>query len=274
MTIRIGSGAIGALAIAAVSPGAFAGQSLQITFENTLPSGSFSVTPFWFALHNGGFDSYNGGEPAAGFPGITELAEDGLTGPISAAFSASAAGLAGGVQGTQPGSAFGAPVFSPGESVSLNLEIAAPTVNRWFSYASMVVPTNDLFIATGNPFAHQIFDAAGNFTGPVTILVFGRQVNDNGTEINDAFGGAAFSVNGGVRGDEGGVPIRNFFTGPNDTAYLASFVGTGTVDGGTVTSAFTADDLVARITIVPAPGTAAIGLGALVIAGRRRRARA
>lgn len=271
MTIRNGSSAIGALAISTITGLAFGGQSIQVTFENTLPSGSFSLTPFWFGFHNGGFDSYNGGQPAAGFPGITELAEDGLTGPISAAFSASPAGLAGGVQGTAPGSAIGAPVFSPGESISVNLDITAPATNRWFSYASMVVPTNDLFIANGNPLAHQIFDAAGNFTGPVAILVFGRAVNDNGTEVNNAFGGAAFSTLGGVGADEGDLPIRNLFTQAGDGAYLASFIGTGTVDGGTVTNAYTADSLVARITIVPAPaGAMALVIGAGLAARRRR----
>lgn len=247
-------------------------QNLSITFENTSPSGGFSLTPFWFALHNGGFDSYDGGQTAAGFPGLEELAEDGLTGPISAAFAASPAGLAGGVDATAvaisgPGDA---PVLSPGESVTVSIDPGDRSTNRWFTYASMVVPTNDLFVGNGNPFAHEVFDAAGNFAGPVEILLFGSSVNDAGTEVNNAFGGAAFSVNGGAGVTED-LPVRNFFTVAGDEAYLASFLNTGTADGGTITSAFGEADLIGRITIVPAPATAALlGMGGLMATRRRR----
>jgi hypothetical protein len=255
-------------ALAAAAVGAHAA-NVTVTFENLQPSGGFSFTPVWFGLHNGGFDSYDGGSPAAGFPGITELAEDGLTGPISDAFTASAAGAAGGVQNVLADTT-GAPVFSGGESNSITVDGGDASVNRFFSYASMVVPSNDLFIANGNPTAHELFDAAGNFTGPLTILVFGRSVNDNGTEVNDALGGAAFSANGGTGVDESNN-VRNFFTLAGDADYLATFIGTNTADGNTITSAFGADDLIARITVVPTPGAGAVlGLAGIAAIGRRR----
>jgi len=255
-------------ALAATAVAAHAG-NVTVTFENTQAQGGFSFTPVWFALHNGGFDSYDGGAPAANFPGITELAEDGVTGPISDAFDASAAGLAGGVQNVLADTT-GAPVFSGGESSSITLDAGDTTVNRYFSYASMVVPSNDLFVANGDPFAHEIFDAAGNFTGPVEILIFGREVNDNGTELNDAAAGAAFSANGGDGIDEDNV-VTNFFDNPGADDYLLSFVNSSTVDGGVITSTFGADDLIGRITIVPTPGAfAAFGLAGLATARRRR----
>lgn len=247
-------------------------QPVTLTIENNLPSGNFSFTPVWFAMHNGGFNIYNNGELASNFPGLTELAEDGMTGPISAAFGSGSAGLAGGVDGTLmavsgPGDA---PVFAPGESASVTFSPGDTTVNRYFSYASMVVPSNDLFFANADPFAHEIFDTNGDFTGPVTILVFGESVNDNGTEVNNAFGDAAFSANGGARQGENN-PIRRFFTVPGDEAYLDSFIGTNTADGGTISSRFGPGDLIATIHIVPAPGAAAVlafaGLGAM----RRKR---
>lgn len=245
---------------------------LQITIENTQQSGGLSLTPFWVALHNGGFDTYNGGQPAAGFPGITELAEDGLTGPISDAFLASPAGLAGGVDATFAGTNMGVPVFSPGESQTFTLNAGNTMVNRFFTYASMVVPTNDLFIGNGNPFAHEIFDVNGNFNGPVEILVFGRDINDNGTEVNDIFAGAAFSANGGDGIDEPvGTPVTNIFVLDPNGDYFHSIVGTQTADGGTITRYITPDTLIARITIVPAPGSMGLlALGGLVAARRRR----
>jgi hypothetical protein len=48
----------------------------------------------------------------------------------------------------------------------------------------LIIPSNDFFIANGNPLAHRIFDDAGNFLG-ADFVVTGAQVLDAGTEIND-----------------------------------------------------------------------------------------
>ena len=247
---------------------------ISIHIENTSASDGFFFLPFWVAPHNGGFDSYDGGALASNFPGITEIAEGGNTGPISTAFDASAAGLAWGAQATQTAVSFAgdAPVFSPGESSTFTLDVGDSSVNRYFSYASMVIPSNDLFVANGNPFAHAIFDVDGNFNGPTVIEIYGRDVNDNGSEFNDATAGAAFSALGGDSISES-ENIRNFFTEGTDIAYLESFIGTGTANGSTIGSAFGRDDLIARITInqVPTPGgLAALALGGLVGVRRRR----
>jgi len=110
---------------------------ISIHIENTSASDGFFFLPFWVAPHNGGFDSYDGGALASNFPGITEIAEGGNTGPISTAFDASAAGLAWGAQATQTAVSFAgdAPVFSPGESSTFTLDVGDSSVNRYFSYA-------------------------------------------------------------------------------------------------------------------------------------------
>lgn len=262
---------VGVLAVTGMAASA---DTISVQIENTNASDGFFFTPFWVAAHNGGFDSYDGGALASGFPGITDLAETGNTAPISAAFSASAAGVAGGAQATITSVAFDgdAPVFSPGESTTFDLDVGDASTNRYFSYASMVIPSNDLFVANGNPFSHAIFDVDGNFNGPLVISIYGRDVNDNGSEFNDASAGAAFSANGGDSIGES-VFIRNFFEGDDDATYLSSFIGSDTANGATIGSAFGEDDLIARITInqVPTPsGFAALALGGLV-AGRRRR---
>lgn len=229
---------------------------LRVTVENTNPGGGFYFTPFWVALHNGGFDSYDLGTSAAMWPGITELAEMGNTGPISTAFAASPAGVAGGVDGTFTAVAFAgdAPVLNPGERTTFTIDPGDRMVNRWFSYGSMVVPSNDLFVANGDPTAHMVFDEMGRFVGPLVIEI--RSANDNGTEVNDAFGGAAFSANGGESADEDEL-IRAFFSvEPADTAYLESFVGTETVTGYLIEDPFEEGELIARITIeLTAPAT-------------------
>lgn len=221
---------------------------VKITVENVNEGGGFFFTPFWVALHNGGFDSYDGGTSAAMWPGLTEIAEGGDTGPISAAFAASPAGVAGGVDGTVLASAFAtdAPVFNPLEKTMFTIDPGDTTVNRWFSYASMLIPSNDIFVANGNPVAHEVFGEDGRFLGPIVIEI--RNLNDNGTEVNDAFGGAAFSANGGADADED-VLIREFFSDPGDPDYLASFNGTQTVTGYTLENPFAEGDLIARITI-------------------------
>lgn len=261
-----------AIAILATSASA---ESVSVTIENTMGAESFFLTPFWISAHNGGFDSYDSGAFASNFPGITQLAETGNTGPISNAFIASAAGIAGGAQSTVTAVAFvgDAPVFSPGESVTFSLDVGDSSVNRYFSYASMVVPSNDLFIANGNAFAYELFDAMGNFNGTTVIEIYGRDVNDNGTETNSATNDAAFSTNDGQSLPEFGV-IRDFFSDLDDSSYLDSFIGSTTANGATIGSAFGADDLIARITInqVPAPSGALAFTGTGVVMIRRRRA--
>jgi hypothetical protein len=262
-----------AFASAALITAAANADVLSIQVENTLGGDNFFFTPVWVAAHNGGFDSYNGGELASNFPGISDIAETGNTGPISAAFADSAAGAAGGVDTTLAAFAFDgdAPVYSPGESASFELNVGDSSVNRYFSYASMVVPSNDLFFANGNPTAVELFDIDGNFNGPTVIEIYGRDINDNGTEVNSAANDAAFSTNDGQALPEFS-PIRNFFTDASDSDYLASFFGSTTANGATINEAFGADTLVARITITPAPAGVLAFAGAGLMAARRRRA--
>lgn len=244
-----------------VVAGAASAQDLSITIENMGPVGGFSFTPVWFAAHNGSFDGFNVG--SAGSAGITAIAEGGDTGPISAAFAGSG-------MDTTVAQLTGAPVFSPGESQNAVFNVGDASVNRYLSFASMIVPTNDLFFGNDDPAAYEVFDASGNFNGPFEILVFGGDIYDNGSEVNDALGGAAFSANGGLGATEGGV-ITRFFDDASGGSYLASFIGTDTADGGTIGSTFDEGTLIARITVVPAPGVGGVLMLGGVFAAKRRR---
>lgn len=254
--------ALAALAVAAIGAPAMA-QQLSITVENTQASGGFAFTPFWFGFHDGSFDVFTTGQAASG--GITEIAELGDTGPLSSRFSSEQAS---GVQATflDPN---GPPVFSAGESATTSINVGDASVNRYFNYASMVVPTNDLFVGNGN--AIELFDASGNFNGPLTIEIYGRNVYDAGTEVNDITNGAAFiaGLDATLGADENSV-VRAFFSDAGDSAYIDSILGTQTAPGPLVTTGFGEATLLGRITITPAPGTA-LPLAVCGLAAARRR---
>jgi hypothetical protein len=156
--------------------------SVIVTVENAAPARGAFQTPFWVGIHGGGFDIYDR-NVALGGPGLVpaaaveRLAEDGNTGPISAAFTAS--------QPSSPQATLTGPSgpFAPNESSSRTLNVDTAR-DRFFSYASMVVPSNDAFIANGSATAHELFNAEGRFVGS-NFVVTGSEVLDAGTEVND-----------------------------------------------------------------------------------------
>ncbi len=155
--------------------------SVVVSFQNLQPSRSVLFTPPWIGIHDGSFDIYDGGSAASvplGGDEVERIAEDGNAGPLAATFAGllpSAPQVAG-----LPGP-FGP--LAPGDRVSVTLNVD-PTVDRFFSYASMIIPSNDTFVANGDPMAHMLFDTAGNFVGK-NFIVSGDETNDAGTEIND-----------------------------------------------------------------------------------------
>ena len=193
--------------------------SVVVRITNLSPSRGTFLTPVWIGLHDGTFDSYDGGEAASvplGGNEIEALAEDGNTGPISDTFST----LTGDApQATVPGPAG---PLAPGESRAITLNVD-PLDNRYFSYASMIIPSNDAFVANGNPLAHMLFDDDGEFVGE-GFLVSGDESNDAGTEVNDEIASnVAFLAQGGpnIGDDEDGVVVTPHpgFAAPGDLAY-------------------------------------------------------
>ena len=149
-------------------------QQVTVSITNNAPENGTFLTPFWVGFHNG-FDTYDRGRPAS--PGLESLAEDGDTALITEEFAFSGQGQIDGTLGDGP--------IAPGETVHLTFNID-PTQGdaNFFNYASMVLPSNDTFIANGNEFAYQVFDENGNFI-PLDFNVTGSEALDAGTEIND-----------------------------------------------------------------------------------------
>lgn len=252
--------ALGAAALSA------AAVEVRVTIENLAPANGTFVTPVWVGFHNGSFDLYDPG--AAASPALERLAEDGTIAPLSADFLASLAGVV-------DGALFGPviPPVGPGEATSalFNLDALAAT-SRYFSYASMVIPSNDAFIANGNPTAFRIFADDGTFLG-TQFTVLGTMILDAGTEVNDE------------------VPANTAFFGqmaPNTGVDENGTVGLhpGFILGGPILSDpmfanadfLAANYQVARITVslVPEPGTVGGGAALASLLGfaawRRRRA--
>ncbi len=149
---------------------------VEVTVENLAPANGGLLTPVWVGFHDGTFDPYNSGEAASA--ALERLAEDGNTGPLATAFDTS---MTGSVEGTLDGIG----PIAPGASVSKRFRLnATDTKSRYFSYVSMVIPSNDAFVANGDPMAWQIFDESGNFLG-ADFMIMGSAVLDAGTEMDD-----------------------------------------------------------------------------------------
>ena len=159
---------------------------ILVTVTNNAPVGGVAITPVWAGFHNGSFDSYDGG--AASAAELERLAEDGNTGPISGVFGANGTLVSTGLSqtGTRVQGTLGGAPIAPGGSVSANFSIATDGTNRYFSYASMVLPSNDYYVANGNPLAHDLSALYGGQPGDSIIFNIGLPgtVNDAGTELN------------------------------------------------------------------------------------------
>jgi len=252
-----------ALTLASFACASLAGtQTITVHFTNNQPNGGFSTSPVWFAAHNGTFDFFTPGVAAS--PALEAMAELGVGAGLTSELGAS------GVAETIATDVVH-PQFTPGETASMTLDVPNTSMNRWFSFASMIVPSNDFFIGNDNPLAHPIFDAAGNFIGPVTIQIFGSNAWEGTTEVNDINLGIAFLVGrDAVGGTPEAGPVRSVFSVPANTAYIQSIVGQQT-PVYTVTDALMPGDLLATIVVTPAPGGAALLGLAAVFATRRRR---
>jgi len=67
----------------------------------------------------------------------------------------------------------GMPHICPGETAYIPFEIELiPGAVHYFSYASMILPSNDAFVANGNPLAFPIFSESGEFL-PVQVESMG-----------------------------------------------------------------------------------------------------
>lgn len=275
-----------------------AATTLRITVTNetgALGSGGFALTPVYTAFHDGSFTAFEEGQAASN--GVETIAEVGNFGPVMGERVAATTD-SNGVVNSQ-GEVFSSftptgrrPLFA-GESNTVEVDISDPTDRRFFTFLSMVIPTNDLFIGSEGQ-GIELFDVDGNFIGPSLLNITGADIYDAGTEVNQVLrdlngdlleSGIAFAAgqDGGLGEEENGVIAQDGF------AELAQFIGLETVPGfniadtqsllfGTSAANFSVASISFEVVApVPLPAgglmmISALGLGG--IAARRRKQRA
>lgn len=255
---------LGPAIVLAASAGIAAAQpvQLQVTVENLSSGNAVALSPFTVGFHDGTFDAFDAGSSAGA--GIQNVAEFGDGSQYLADFAAQQPnGVSGTIIATT--NSFGPGIYLPGGAGSMVFTID-PSVNRFFSFGSMVVPSNDRFLGNDGGMDVELFDAGGNFVGQ-TLTLTGGDIWDAGTEVDGLFG-AAFIVgqNAGDHVDQNGVVSHNWD--------FSAYAGAATPAGYNFVDLPTEMGGVARISfaVVPAPGAAALlGLAGLGAGVRRRR---
>jgi hypothetical protein len=231
---------------------------LQVTVENLSPTNSIAFAPLRVGFGNGTFDSFNIGQTATA--PIISIAEGGSGVDWFPAFAAA-----------EPQATLGTVVptpagpLLPGQSASAVFNVDA-SINRFFTFGSMVVPSNDYFIGNDSPTQYQILDANGNLLIN-TINQSASDIWDAGSEVDGPFG-AAFLV--GFNNDD---KIADNGVVEFDFSNLTLFNGLTTGAGYIFDSQLTANTAVYRISfaVVPAPASLAlIGVGGIMAIRRRR----
>lgn len=208
---------------------------VKVEVSNLFADGGLALTPVWAGFHDGSFDTFDLGSGASS--ALQALAEGGDMSGIRQAFAATSTGVDGAVFG--PEGFPGAPVIEPGEVTSAYFDINKVD-SGYFSFLSMLIPTNDAFIGNANPDQYSLFDMLGNFVG-LDILVLGTQVWDSGTELNTGFG-SPFLIGASAenRQDENGVVGQH--------QGLQVIAGGLSIIGGQTPAGYSIDELAADFT--------------------------
>ena len=242
---------------------------LTVTVRNLAPTNSVSFAPLRIGINNGTFDSFNIGTTATA--PIVSIAEGGSGSDWFPAFAAADPNA---VVSTVGGALVPLGNVGVGFVNSASRIFTVDTnVNRFFTFASMVIPSNDLFIGNDNPAAFQILDNAGN------LLI--SQINQTASQIWDANSEVAIAANAAfVQGGVNANRVAENGLVAFDRSELAVFNGLTTGAGYVFNdSSLTATTNIAQIsfsvTPVPEPSSLAlmgglIGIGVVVRRFRKK----
>jgi len=249
---------LGATALLLADVASAAQVNVTVTLRHLAPADSVSFAATHLGFHNGTFDAFNNGQVATA--PIISVAEAGNGIAWLQSFSVA-----------DPSATIGtiAGQLRPG-NVRSSTFLVDTAINPYFTFASMVIPSNDFFIGNDSPTQYRLFDNAGNLQIS-SITQTARQIWDAGSEAFDV-ANAAFIVGsvGSQRTPQNGVVSFNF-------AELSGFNGLTTGAGYTFQNTLLADTAIYQIDFaatpipIPAPiGLLAAGLVAMGVVARRR----
>ncbi len=233
-----------------------------VQVKSRAPEDGIFFTPVWLGFHDGSFDLFDAGQIIPPGSAMERAFEDGDVEALQNKFGAS---VDHGVDGfvVAPEGFPDVPLFEPGEQGRTLFDLD-PKDNRYLSFAAMVLPSNDAFIANDSPRAIELFDAAGRFKGEQTITIVGRDVWDAGTELNNEEDAALLNQSEPGEGTRTANPVARH------AGFLGSYANpaSGTkpiILGASIDSEirfdpraadFTRPDaVICQITIVPEPAT-------------------
>lgn len=242
---------------------------VRVTVENLAPANSIALAPFRFGFGNGTFDSFDDNQTAF-LLGAASIAEAPI---VTIAEGGSGANWFPAFQTAEPNADLGSilgptiPPILPGQMSSAVIEVD-PT-NRFFTFGTMVVPSNDHFLGNANPIAFEVLDADGNLA-LTSFTEDASRIWDAGSETENP-ANAAFLV-GGINDqrENENLPVTFNF------ADLLAFNGLTTAAGYVFDSSLlSANTPILRVSFqaVPEPSTATLVLlGILGVAFKGRRA--
>jgi len=244
--------------IVAVCLGAVPGRAgmvqLKVSVQNLAPANSIAFAPLRMGFNSGAYDSFNEGEAASA--AIISIAEGGTGVDWFPAFLAA-----------DPAADFASAVPDPAGpllpgATGAGMAIVDTDTNPYFTFASMVVPSNDYFIGNDSPTQYLLFDGMGklNFS---EIVLTAADIWDAGSELDDPAHAAFLEVgDNSLRTPQDGVVNFNF-------AGLEIFDGLTTAAGYTFDSQLTASTEVYRISfeVVPEPSSLALLIPTFIALG-------
>lgn len=239
---------------------------VRVVVENLAPINSVSFAPLRVGFGNGTFDAFNQGQAAfllgnsdiATAPIVT-VAEGGSGSTWFPAFAAA-----------EPNAVLGSVLPNPAGpllpgATGSGIFTIDPSVNPFFTFAAMVVPSTDYFIGNDSPTAHRLFNPDGTLA-ITSINQLASDIWNAGSETENPLNGAF--VQGGTnanRVNENGVVEFDF-----DLA--SDFNGVTTGAGYVFDSQLVASTPVYRISFSVVPEPSSIGvIGGLAILMLRRR---
>ncbi len=228
--------------------------SLRVTVQNLAPANGIAFAPLHVGFGQGLFDAFNDGSTAGA--AIISVAEGGSGSAWQPAFAAAEPGATRGSIGG---------LLVSGATAQMDFTINT-AMNQFFTFGSMVVPSNDHFIGNDSPTEYQVFDAAGNLLIN-QITQDASEIWDAGSELTDPLA-AAFVGTNSLRTAQNGVVNFNF-------SELSANNGFTTGAGYVFSNNLSANTPIYRIGFqvlqVPEPTSAALAmLGLAMVAGTAR----